>query len=62
MYGEIGKGNILLPITGVAALPATNGNEVGVILAFAAIAIGVTAIIGQIVVRVVRRHYQLRTK
>lgn len=62
MYGEIGKGSILLPLTGAAALPATNGNELGVILAVSAIAIGVVALVGQIVVRIVRRHYQLRMK
>jgi len=65
MYGEgngFGKGSIIIPAAGVAALPATNGNEFGLILAYAAIAIGVSALIGQVVVRIVRRHYQLRMK
>lgn len=47
---------------GAAMLPATSGSNVGLILAYGAIAIGVSALIGQIVVRVIRRHYQLRAK
>lgn len=40
---------------GVVMLPATSGNTLGTILAYSAIAIGVTALLSQLAVRVVRR-------
>lgn len=45
---------------GIVALPATSGNNVGMILAYAAIAIGVIAILSQVVVRVLRHRYQAK--
>ncbi|HEX6258336.1 MAG TPA: hypothetical protein VFZ48_02575 [Candidatus Saccharimonadales bacterium] len=42
---------------GVAALPNTAGHSLGTILAITAIAIGVTALISQLVVRILRRRY-----
>lgn len=42
---------------GVTLLPKTSGNMLGTILAVAAIAIGVSALVSQLIVRLVRRHY-----
>jgi len=60
MYGK-GSGSVIggATVTGVGAvvLPHTSGNMIGTVLAYSAIAIGVTAIISQMVVRVIRRKY-----
>ncbi len=61
MYG-IGRGGDLIGSTvvtgsGIIMLPATGGNTLGTILAYAAIAIGGTALMSQLVVRIVRRKY-----
>ena len=61
MYGN-GKGGDLIGSTvvtgtGVVMLPATSGNTIGTILAYAAISIGVVALVSQIVVRVMRHKY-----
>ena len=57
MYGKGGDivGSSVVTGTGAVLLPATGGNTLGTILAYSAIAIGATALISQIVVRVVRR-------
>ena len=44
--------------SGIAILPYTAGNSMGVILAYTAITIGVVIIISQITVRVIRKIYQ----
>ena len=44
--------------SGVAVLPYTAGNSVGIILAYTAIVIGLTAITSQIIVRVMRKMHQ----
>lgn len=44
--------------TGAVVLPHTSGNTLGTILAYAAITIGVAALMSQVVVRVVKRHYR----
>lgn len=49
----LGKG--AMAGTGMAMLPATSGNTLGTILAYSAIAIGVTALLSQLAVRVARR-------
>lgn len=60
MYGK-GSGSVVggATVTGVGAvvLPHTGGNTLGVILAYSAIAIGVAAVVSQLVVRVLRRKY-----
>ena len=60
MYGK-GSGSVIggATVTGVGAvvLPHTSGNMIGAILAYSAIAIGVAAVLSQLVVRVVRRKY-----
>lgn len=43
---------------GAVMLPATSGNTVGTILAYAAVSIGVAALLSQFAVRVVRRMYR----
>lgn len=63
MYNESGSTGQVLGAattigTGVAVLPMTGESPLGLILAGSAIAIGTTAIISQIVVRLVRRHYE----
>ena len=62
MYG---RGSISAVMTGsvstasgVAVLPYTAGNSVGIILAYTAIAIGLAAITSQVVVRVLRKMHQ----
>ena len=42
---------------GAASLPNTSGNTLGTYLAYAAIAIGVIALCSQLIVRLVRKHY-----
>ena len=44
--------------SGIAVLPYTAGNPTGTILAYTAITIGVTVIVSQIIVRVLRKIYQ----
>lgn len=44
--------------SGIAVLPYTSGNPMGAILAYTAIAIGVTMLASQLVVRIVRKVYQ----
>jgi hypothetical protein len=44
--------------SGIAILPYTSGNPMGAILAYTAIAIGVTMLLSQLVVRIVRKIYQ----
>lgn len=44
--------------SGIAVLPYTAGNPVGIILAYTAIVIGLTAIASQIIVRVMRKMHQ----
>jgi len=60
MYGK-GSGSVIggATVTGVGAvvLPHTGGNMIGTVLAYSAIAIGVSAIISQMIVRVIRRKY-----
>lgn len=61
MYG-IGRGGDLIGSTvvtgtGVVMLPATGGNTLGTILAYSAMTIGGTALLSQIIVRIVRRKY-----
>jgi hypothetical protein len=60
MYGK-GSGSVIggATVTGVGAvvLPHTSGNTIGSILAYSAIAIGVTALISQAAVRVIRHKY-----
>lgn len=59
MYGKGGEGSVvgggLVTGAGVIVLPNTHGNTFGTILAVAAISIGGTALISQIVVRFMRR-------
>lgn len=67
MYNESASimkiaGSATITAGGAALLPVTSGNNVGLILAYGAIAIGLMAIIGQIIVRVVRHHYQNQSK
>lgn len=60
MYGKGGDsiiGGGAVTGAGVVLLPHTSGNTVGQILAYAAIVIGATAVVSQIVVRVLRRKY-----
>jgi hypothetical protein len=47
---------------GVALLPATNGNTLGMILAYGAITIGVVALVSHLAVRAARQRYQTRIK
>ena len=44
--------------SGIAVLPNTSGNSMGMVLAYTAIAIGVCILISQITVRVMRKKYQ----
>ena len=67
MYNESASimkiaGSATITAGGAALLPVTSGNNVGLILAYGAITIGLMAIIGQIIVRVVRHHYQNQSK
>lgn len=67
MYNESGvimkmASGVTVAAGGVAVLPATNGNSLGMLLAYGAIFIGVAALIAQIVVRIMRHHYQARMK
>ncbi len=59
MYGAGGGGSVIssgvVTSAGVILLPNTHGNTFGVILACAAIAIGGTALLSQVIVRIVRR-------
>lgn len=50
-------GSTIVTGTGAVVLPATAGNSVGTILAYGALSIGATALISQIVVRIIRRKY-----
>lgn len=60
MYGETGKvlGSTTVTTGGAVVLPHTAGNTLGTILAYAAITIGVAALVSQVVVRVAKRHYR----
>lgn len=62
MYGRGGDGSVigggLVTSAGVIVLPNTHGNTFGTILATAAIAIGGTALISQLIVRIMRRKYR----
>lgn len=63
MYNESGSAGQILGAaatvgTGVAVLPMTGESPIGFILAASAITIGVVAIASQIIVRIVRRHYE----
>lgn len=42
---------------GIAALPNTGDNSLGMILSFLAIGIGITALVSQLVVRALRQRY-----
>jgi len=62
MYG---RGSITTVISGsvttgsgIAMLPYTSGNPMGVILAYTAITIGITILLSQVAVRVIRKIYQ----
>ena len=44
--------------SGVAVLPYTSSNPMGAILAYTAITIGVTILLSQVAVRVIRKVYQ----
>ncbi|HSW75176.1 MAG TPA: hypothetical protein VLG16_04915 [Candidatus Saccharimonadales bacterium] len=61
MYGKGGEGSVIgggaVTGAGVIVLPNTHGNTLATILACAAITIGVTAVISQIVVRALRHKY-----
>lgn len=64
MYGGMGGGDVGSAITsttvagsGAVVLPQTAGNALGTTLAVIAITIGVTALISQLIVRLLRRHY-----
>lgn len=67
MYNESGTiakvaGGLGSASAGIAVLPATGGNSIGQLLAYGAIIIGFTALVGQLVVYLVRRHYASRAK
>ena len=63
MYGGKGAGialgNTVVTGAGVIALPNTSGNTLGTILAIAAITIGATALMTQLIVRIMRRVYHV---
>lgn len=44
--------------SGIAVLPNTSGNSMGMLLAYTAIAIGISILISQMTVRIVRKKYQ----
>jgi hypothetical protein len=44
--------------SGIAVLPNTSGNSMGMLLAYVAIAIGVSILISQLTVRIIRKKYQ----
>ena len=44
--------------SGIAVLPNTSGNSMGMLLAYTAIAVGVSILISQLTVRVIRKIYQ----
>lgn len=62
MYGGKGAGSaigsVVVTGTGVAALPNTSGNTLGTILAGSAVVIGGTALLTQLLVRIMRRAYR----
>jgi hypothetical protein len=62
MYG---RGSISALMTGsvttaggIAVLPNTSSNSMGMLLAYVAIAIGVSILISQMAVRILRKKYQ----
>lgn len=62
MYGK-GASSVVgsATVTGAGALvlPHTGGNTLATILAYAAISVGVAALVSQIIVRVMRRKYEV---
>lgn len=44
--------------SGIAVLPNTSGNSMGMLLAYTAIAVGISILISQFTVRVIRKKYQ----
>lgn len=60
MSGQTGQvlGASTVTTSGAVMLPHTAGNPLGTILALTAITIGVVALLSQLVVRVLRRHYR----
>ncbi len=61
MYGDsITKvvGSTVITGAGAVALPNTANNTVGTILAIIAITVGASALISQLIVRIMRRRYQ----
>lgn len=61
MYGK-GASSVVgsATVTGAGALvlPNTGGNPLALFLAYAAITVGVAALVSQVVVRVMRRKYE----
>lgn len=64
-YKMYGRGSLSTLMTGsvttasgIAVLPNTSGNSIGTLLAYTAIAIGISILISQMTVRIVRKKYQ----
>jgi hypothetical protein len=56
--GGVAAGSGVVAGSGSTVLPYTSGNHLAVVLAYAAIAIGLSLLASQVAVRIIRKKYQ----